>query len=295
LWGAKFLKSDERYLRNDLTPREVALRIRKRPGNSDRPEFGIIDPVDYLSRYIKSFTTWKVPCRETRITQNPKDRSTILLARDPDARLRDGSRPVLLRLIPTLRRGRVHGDLHGRNVHVGIAHGQAHWPSVFDYEDMSVDGLIGLDFVKLETELKIRILPKVLDRPGSEDDSLNLQAFEHSLNNWSYSAQSLAIWPRLEDLAGASPPRPASNRATRQRIDVVKRLARLRTLLLEIRRLASITLGQSAGRPGDWLREYLFLQICYGLGTVRFGNLDERELTSAFIAAGSAAGWLARI
>ena len=49
-----------------------------------------------------------------------------------------------------------HGDLHGRNILVGIVRDQAMWPTVFDYEDMCPCNLIGWDFVKLETELKIR-------------------------------------------------------------------------------------------------------------------------------------------
>ena len=53
-------------------------------------------------------------------------------------------------------RGCAHGDLHGRNILVGIVRDQAMWPTVFDYEDMGPCNLIGWDFVKLETELKIR-------------------------------------------------------------------------------------------------------------------------------------------
>jgi hypothetical protein len=157
--------------------------------------------------------------------------------------------------------------------------------------------LIGLDFVKLETELKIRILPLVFDRPLQEDDSLHFQGFEQGLNLWSWIGQSHAHWPKLEGLAG---PRPTQRGTVvtaagpSPRPEVAKRLSRLRTILLEIRRLAAVTLGERAGRPTDWLREYLFLQMCYGLVTVRFENLKERELTSAFIAAGSAAGWLSR-
>ena len=62
-------------------------------------------------------------------------------------------------LIPRMLRGCAHGDLHGRNILVGIVRDQAMWPTVFDYEDMGPCNLIGWDFVKLETELKIRAYP----------------------------------------------------------------------------------------------------------------------------------------
>jgi hypothetical protein len=222
-WGARFRSVDQASIRQDLTPRESAVAIRRRPGNSDRPEFGFRDPVDYLGRFVKPFTSWRVLRQEAEPVKDNKDRSSVDIGPDPTARLQDGSRPSPDRLIPRFRRGRVHGDLHARNVHVGIANDQAHWPSVFDFEDMQEAGLIGLDFVTLETELKIRVLPRVFDQPSLEDDGLQFQEFEYSLNVW---------------------------------------------------------------------REYMFLQMCYGLTTVRFEILPERELTSAFIAAGSAAGWL---
>ena len=61
-------------------------------------------------------------------------------------------------------RGCAHGDLHGRNILVGIVRDQAMWPTVFDYEDMGPCNLIGWDFVKLETELKIPGLSRRLRR-----------------------------------------------------------------------------------------------------------------------------------
>ena len=296
LWGATFHRAEQSHLRPDLTPRKPALDVRRRPGNTDRPELGYREPVDYLARYVKPFTSWRVLARETQVVADEHDRSSFDIAPNPTAKLPDGSRPPPELVIPRFRRGRVHGDLHGRNIHVGIADNQAHWPSVFDFEDMQESGLIGLDFVKLETELKIRILPRIFDQPSLEDDSLQFQEFEFSLNLWSEYNLAVERWPALEDLADARPKGDWSASGaivlSRRKDETFQRLSRLRTLLLEIRRLASIALGERAGRPADWLREYLFLQMCYGLTTVRFENLTPRELTSAFIAAGSAAGWL---
>ena len=179
---------------------------------------------------------------------------------------------------------------------MGIAQNQAHWPSVFDFEDMQDSGLIGLDFVKLETELKIRILPRIFDQPSLEDDSLQFQEFEYSLNLWSEYNLAVERWPALEDLADARTPGDWSASSaivlSRRKDETIQRLSRLRHDSARNSPPGVDRPGRGAGRPADWLRQYLFLQMCYGLTTVRFENLTPRELTSAFIAAGSAAGWL---
>ena len=74
--------------------------------------------------------------------------------------------PKVTDLIPRMLRGCAHGDLHGRNILVGIVRDQAMWPTVFDYEDMGPRNLIGWDFVKLETELKIRAYRRPVRRHG---------------------------------------------------------------------------------------------------------------------------------
>lgn len=291
-WGATLRPADRRFARPDLKARVEALTIRKRPGNADRPEFDFRDPICYLAQYVKPHSTWLVQKRETLAAIGKAGLSNVELPLDRTAMVYQRPRQSAERLIPVLRRGKVHGDLHGRNVHVGIADGQAHWPSVFDFEDMETNGLIGLDFVKLEMELKIRILPRLFPQPAVTDNSLPLQEFEYSLNVWSESALSSDFWPRLEELAAPRPPEIRTVPPAPISPETANQLARLRTIVLEIRRLAAQALGARCGRPADWLREYLFLQMCYGVMTVRFPNLSERELTSAYIAAGSAAGWL---
>ena len=68
---------------------------------------------------------------------------------------------------------------------MGIAQNQAHWPSVFDFEDIG----LGPDRPRLrqarDPGAKIRILPRIFDQPSLEDDSLQFQEFEYSLNLWS--------------------------------------------------------------------------------------------------------------
>src|SRR5205085_12434182 len=60
------------------------------------------------------------------------------------------------RWVPSMVRGPAHGDLHARNVLVGLTENEARWPALYDYEHMSRDNLVAWDFVKLETELKTR-------------------------------------------------------------------------------------------------------------------------------------------
>ena len=64
----------------------------------------------------------------------------------------DESGPPAGLLVPNMLRGFGHGDLHGRNVLVGLVRGQARWPALFDYENMGPDNLLAWDFVKIRPE-----------------------------------------------------------------------------------------------------------------------------------------------
>ena len=72
--------------------------------------------------------------------------------------------------LPDTLIGRSHGDLHGLNVLVGVHRGEAEFPVVFDYGEMSPDNVLAWDFVKLEFELKTRLLPKLY----RDDDACSL-------------------------------------------------------------------------------------------------------------------------
>ena len=129
-------------------------------------------------------------------------------------------------------RGCAHGDLHGRNILVGLVRDQAMWPTVFDYEDMGPCNLIGWDFVKLETELKIRAY---LDVFGGGDPG--------------------AVHPRVQDFEIA--PEPQTEQCHRDRAwpeigDPAAPEDRLRTILLMIRRMAAQQLGDQP-RPAQRL------------------------------------------
>lgn len=172
-------------------------------------------------------------------------------------------------VLPRRLRGPAHGDLHGRNVLVGVTDNRAGTPAVFDYEKMSCDNLLGWDFVKLETELKVRALDLI--PPRRERLAVfaeRVAGFESRLAARTAEARDAGAWP------GA----PAADDP----------LARLEALVLGVRGLAAAHLGRW-NRAHEWLHEYYFLLGCYGVSTVRFDNPTERERAAALVSAGVAA------
>jgi hypothetical protein len=220
-----------------------------------------LDPVDYL-RYVQSF----VPCKlDAGAVREP--------TAGPDTPVMPGlPRPEVSDLVPRLLRGCAHGDLHGRNILVGIVRDQAMWPTVFDYEDMGPGNLVGWDFVKLETELKVRAYLDVFGGGTQASFVRDVQAFEVELGRRTEQCHRDRHWPEV-----GLPATPAE---------------RLGAILLTVRRLASQHLGANHGRPNAWLEEYYFLLACYGASTSRFENLQPRERVGALVSAGAAAARL---
>jgi hypothetical protein len=175
-------------------------------------------------------------------------------------------------VIPRMLRGCAHGDLHGRNILVGIVRDRAMWPTVFDYEDMGPGNLVGWDFVKLETELKFRAYLDIFGGRKAADFVKKVREFELALNIRTEACHLDRDWPDAGDPASPG--------------------ERLRAILLAIRRMAAQQMGSSHGRPNDWLEEYYFLLLCYGSSTGRFANLQHRERMGALISAGVAASRL---
>ena len=93
-------------------------------------------------------------------------------------------------------RGPAHGDLHGRNVLVGEVRDRVLWPAVFDYEHMSDCNLVGWDFVKLETELKVRAYEAMFPRKDA-DFVREVHAFELMLaaHTEQHHQSSATGWP----------------------------------------------------------------------------------------------------
>ena len=171
-------------------------------------------------------------------------------------------------LIPRLRRGHGHGDLHGRNVLVGRIGDRVLWPAVFDYGDMGTDNLLGWDFVKLETEFKIRAYPELFPTrvlPYATE----IIRLERDLDIETEACRDANRWP---DSPQADTP-----------------LARFRWLVLMIRRHAANHLGLYCGRSREWLAEYYFLLAIYGLNGIRFDNLTDVQRLAGYLSAGVAA------
>jgi hypothetical protein len=168
--------------------------------------------------------------------------------------------------LPRVRRGCAHGDLHGRNVLVGVEHNRATRPALFDYEHMSRENLVGWDFVKLETELKIRAYPRVFENLSVRAFADSVRQFEVRLGEQTEAHRRSQRWPAV---GGGDPGE------------------RLFGLLLALRRLAGEHLGQ--GRWQEWLHEYYFLLAAYGVHTVRFATPTPHEQAAAFVSAGVAA------
>lgn len=172
------------------------------------------------------------------------------------------------RHLPEVLRGPAHGDLHGRNVLVGVVEGEARFPAVFDYEEMARDSLPGWDFAKLETELKVRALQDVF--AGDEIEFVkSVSEFEHRLAEQTEDRNNRTVWPRFP-----SPETPAE---------------RLICLMLTLRRQAKRCLETLQGRSRSWLHEYYFLLAVYGVYAGKFGNYRRRDAMAAFLCAGFAA------
>lgn len=177
--------------------------------------------------------------------------------------------------VPFMLRGCAHGDVHGRNVLITLVEGEVASPAIFDYENMSPCNLIGLDFVKLETELKVRAYQDLFDvqQPFFVD---HIHKFEVELAERTESANNhIAPWHP----PGSEPDTPRG---------------RLMSVLLEVRRLAKLHLGTRRSREREWLEEYYFLLACYGLRATLFTTYQRRHMIGAYVSAGVAARRLSR-
>jgi ADP-ribose pyrophosphatase YjhB (NUDIX family) len=220
--------------------------------SSERGRFR--DPVDYLD-FICQCVPW---------LGDPPDGGPAEV-RPPDRRPGD---PTPGDLVPRMLRGCAHGDLHGRNVLVAVVRDRARWPAVFDYEHMGDRKLLAWDFVKMETELKVRAYPVLFANERARPFIQSVQDFEEGLARQTEACYDGAPWPEVDD--GAD------------------RAGRLRGLLLLLRRQAALHLGSDRGRPREWLAEYYFALACYGVHAGRFDNLGRPELLGAFVSAGVA-------
>jgi tetratricopeptide (TPR) repeat protein len=214
--------------------------------------------------------------------------------------------------VPQTLVGRSHGDLHGRNILVGVQRGEAEYPAVFDYGEMGERNVLVWDFVKLECELKVRLLLSLFDDPDSRaallqfsgdgpslpgmpgangggtvcGEAVRMRAqrlafafrFEHAL------AQITAQIHRLADAESRDP--PGGRRSTGH-----AKLDRALALFARVRQEAALLLGDRQphrGPRGQWRDEYLFALAVYGVASAKF-DYKESEASFALVSAGVAA------
>lgn len=200
--------------------------------------------------------------------------------------------------IPATLFGPGHGDLHGRNVIVGIVRNEAFQPAVFDYGDMTLQNLPVWDFVKLEMELKCRLLPDICSSKASYEKLR--QYVESTLvdmptdsgrpvvntSSRSHSAEEGDAAVRVRNLETALLFERALTTLTRRidgRARAEKRISdedqsptghdivdRALCLIWTLRKEAACWLGIKLERFRLWTDEYYFALAAYGLLTAKW-------------------------
>ena len=213
--------------------------------------------------------------------------------------------------LPQTLVGRSHGDLHGKNILVGVQRGEVEFPAVYDYGDMGDANVLVWDFVKLETEFKVRLLlplyedaparravlalkktgcwsaePAPVDRPSAEFDPRWLRAERLAFAaefEWLLAELTERIY-RLTDAESLEPP---GGRLITGNTKVDRAIA----IIMRIRQEAASCLGGRQPQRGEhklWKDEYYFGLAAYGLATAKF-DYREYETEFALVSAGLAA------
>jgi hypothetical protein len=198
--------------------------------------------------------------------------------------------------VPATLVGRSHGDLHARNILVAVQRGEAEYPVVIDYGAMACDNILVWDFVKLETEIKNDLLPRLfIDAQARK--ALTGSDGAPPAEKRSHRAARLQFFFRFEKLlaqrtnliegrADASSRQPPSGRAA----TLYAKVDRLLAVLLRIRQEAALWLGYEPGRQHRWRDEYYFALACYGLVHARQEwDYEPRHTECALLSAGVAA------
>jgi len=189
--------------------------------------------------------------------------------------------PVAKDCVPECIFGPCHGDMHGRNVLIGLSNGEARDQAVYDFEDMDLDLPVAWEFVKLEMELRVRALPYVIRAwEDKKEDLRHAMDFERQLYRWTRNLDSQTLRPIETHRIEFDPDYPAPWK-------------RLFAILLEIRQSAKICLS-GRERPECWKEEYLFTLAAYSVHTATHTPYDLIHQQLAYIAGGVAAAHFAR-
>jgi tetratricopeptide (TPR) repeat protein len=205
--------------------------------------------------------------------------------------------------IPATLVGRSHGDLHGRNILVGVQRGEADCPTVFDYGEMGERNVLAWDFAKLEIELKVRILPDLFNIPDARKALLELPGFPHwqadprdedverTLFFYQFDARLADLTESInaEDFAQSLAPLPAQLATSSEPVN------RLLRILWRVRKEAALCLGFRRGRQRKWLNELYYCLATYGLCNAKPSwNYEPAQVRCALISSGVAAARLER-
>ena len=182
--------------------------------------------------------------------------------------------------VPDCNFGPCHGDLHGRNVLIGLSNGVAVDEAVYDFEEMTLDGPIAWEFAKLEMELRVRALPFAIQALGKGNDD-----FRHALEF------EQLLYARTKRLCGPSL-RPEEAHPVEFEKEYPAPWRRLFEILLAIRRCAKVCLS-GRERSECWKEEYLFTLAAYAVNTAKYKPYEKIHETLAYIAGGVAAAHFA--
>jgi len=272
------------------TPESVAQRIRSIYDYMNHRLFvhaRAKDPAETAEYYRKKLKrcikTWWRPERVAR-------RRRVLLSiegkphkfQDPVDWINWVLSPAAKDCVPECIFGPCHGDMHGRNVLIGLANGEARDQAVYDFEDMDLDLPVAWEFVKLEMELRVRALPYVIQAWEDEKEDLRrAMDFERQLYRWTRKLDGQTLRP-IE-----------THRIDLKLKDYPAPWKRLFAILLEIRQNAKICLT-GRERPECWKEEYLFTLAAYSVHTAKHAPYDTIHQQLAYIAGGVAAAHFAR-
>lgn len=203
--------------------------------------------------------------------------------------------------LPETLVGRAHGDLHARNVLVGVRRGEVQYPAVFDYGDMSNKNVLAWDFAKLETELKARLLPALcrdpeilrflVQRSGllkpdiskSRTPSANTAKADRLMAFLAFEELMDGLTKDILELADAEVIRPFALPPTG-----IPKLDRLAGIILRVRKEAAKWLGfEVPKRKALWKEELYFALAVYGTLNVRW-DYSSPEQEAALVSAGVA-------
>jgi ryanodine receptor 2 len=216
--------------------------------------------------------------------------------------------------IPPTLVGRAHGDLHGRNILVGVIRGEVDQPVVIDYGDMAEDNLPVWDFVKLESELKTRILPDLFSQPAARETLARAAPrvrpaprTQDASTGWGHSprlletaacADRLEFAFQFESLLDQLTTRVISRHdaetslpADQRRITGHPAIDKALCLIYRIRQEAALRLGYRRNRSWLWHDEYYLALCMYGVLKAKW-DIERPQLEWSLVSAGVAAASL---